>query len=203
MPRLIAALFKDRAQAAKALEALLELGIAQDQIVALGRNEGREISSISGFRSLEPHENNYEATLQRLNLPPGDLRIFRQGLQRGHALVAVSVDRNDIDKAIQVLEMFDPIDLNRESREWARAHAPRDREAGLGVSVSFVEGLTNTGDLPGMRNLAENPNDFGTPDMEVEEASRSAEPTRARQTGIAPIQRDLNRTGRIWAYGTD
>lgn len=56
MPQMIAALFQDPAQARQALQALLEMGIAQNRIVAGGNAEVREISPISGFRTLSARD---------------------------------------------------------------------------------------------------------------------------------------------------
>jgi len=50
MPRIVTALFKERAQAQQGLQALMAAGIAQTRITTIGLNEGgRDVSSISGY----------------------------------------------------------------------------------------------------------------------------------------------------------
>jgi hypothetical protein len=61
MPQMITALFRDPAQARQALQSLLEMGIAQNRIVAVGNADAREISSISGFRSLSVRDDALDA----------------------------------------------------------------------------------------------------------------------------------------------
>src|SRR5215211_4437703 len=98
MPQMIAALFRDPAQAHQALQSLIETGIAQNRIIAVGNRDAREISSISGFRSLAVPDDSV-AALHDLNLPESDLRVFEQGLRRGLTLIAARVDRENAEEA--------------------------------------------------------------------------------------------------------
>src|SRR4028118_1832590 len=87
MPQMITALFRDSAQAHRALQALMEMGIAQTKIVAAGFGEGRDVSSISGFRTLSTPDDS-QAALAGLNLPAPDPQLFEQGLPKGRARLA-------------------------------------------------------------------------------------------------------------------
>ena len=51
MPRIVTALFEDRAAAQRALQALMEAGVTRDRIALVGEDPGRDVSSISGFRT--------------------------------------------------------------------------------------------------------------------------------------------------------
>jgi hypothetical protein len=235
MPRIVTALFEDQARAQQALQALIETGLTQSQITAIGFSEGREVSSISGFRTLSAQDDSL-AALDDLELPEADLRLFRQGLGRGCALIAARIDQKDLDEAIRVLEMFDPMDVDRDSREWART-APSDngaadvgRPLGAGVTGGTTEGMTNTDALPGMGVITDATDELGTADLRTDETAQpdmgpgSTRPTgdrrddeRAAAPGVnelelhsrppapraGPFQRDTNRGGRVWAYGSD
>jgi len=174
---MIAALFRDHAQAQQALQSLLEMGIAQNRIVAAGNAEAREISSISGFRALSARDETLDA-LHDLNLPEADKRLFAQGIHRHCTLIAAQVDRDNVEEALRVLEMFDPIDLDASSREWLDEH-PSD-EAGAdagaplaaGIAGGSTGGMTNTSALPGMGHMAEGADDLGTQDLRTEEFSQ-------------------------------
>ncbi|MFC1457506.1 hypothetical protein ACETIH_12420 [Microvirga arabica] len=178
MPQMITALFRDPAQARQALQSLLETGIAQNRIVAVGNQDAREISSISGFRSLSARDDSMEA-LHDLNLPESDRRLFEQGLHRGHTLIAARVDRDDAEEAVRVLEMFDPVDLDGSSREWllengsARTGADAGAPLGAGITGGSGGGMTTTSSLPGMGLMAEGADDLGTTDLRTDEFAQT------------------------------
>ncbi|MBM1171190.1 hypothetical protein [Microvirga arabica] len=178
MPQMITALFRDPAQARQALQSLLETGIAQNRIVAVGNQDAREISSISGFRSLSARDDSMEA-LHDLNLPESDRRLFEQGLHRGHTLIAARVDRDDAEDAMRVLEMFDPVDLDGSSREWLsqngsdRTGADAGAPLGAGITGGSGGGMTTTSSLPGMGLMAEGADDLGTTDLRTDEFAQT------------------------------
>ena len=178
MPQMITALFRDPAQARQALQSLLEMGIAQNRIVAVGNADAREISSISGFRSLSARDDALEA-LRDLNLPESDKRIFEQGLHRHLTLIAAQVDRDNAEEAARVLEMFEPVDLDGSSREWLnesgsdRTGADAGAPLGAGITGGSGGGTTTTSALPGMGLMAEGADDLGTTDLRTDEFSQS------------------------------
>ncbi len=184
MPQMIAALFRDPAQARQGLQALLEMGIAQQRIVAVGNEDAREISSISGFRSLSARDDSLDA-LHDLNLPEADLRLFEQGLNNGFSLIAARVDQGDLDEAARVLEMFDPVDLDSSSREWLKASGTDQAGVGAGaplgagITGGAQGGTTNTGALPGMGLMAEGTDDLGSADLRTGE---NGQPNAGAQT---------------------
>ena len=178
MPQMIAALFRDPAQAHQALQSLLQMGIAQNRIVAAGNAEAREISSISGFRSLSARDDTLDA-LHDLNLPDSDKRLFEQGLRRHCSLIAAQVDRDNMEEAVRVLEMFDPVDLDGSSREWLeesgsdQAGADAGAPLAAGITGGSGAGTTTTGSLPGMGLMGEGADDLGTTDLRTDEFSQT------------------------------
>ena len=177
MSRIVTALFQDRAQAQQALQSLLETGIAQTRITTIGMDDGREVSGISGFRTLDiPDES--RAALRGLELPAGDVSLFEQELQRGCSLIAARVDRENMDQAIQVLEMFDPVDLDQNSRTVAENSAPQGGGAdvggplGAGITGGSGAGTTTTSALPGMGLMAEAADDLGSADLRTGETGQ-------------------------------
>lgn len=218
MPQMIAALFREPARARQALQSLLETGIAQHRIVAIGTEEAREVSSISGFRILSARDETGEA-LHDLDLPDDDRRVFEQGLRSGCTMIAARVDRDGMEEAARVLELFDPVDLDGSSREWLKDGGDRGAPLGAGITGGAQGGQTNTGALPGMGLMAEGADDLGSADLRAGEATttgtgarRSDE--RADREGVnefavapqpapdqpGPMQRHMNRGGRVWAY---
>ncbi len=192
MPQMITALFREPSQARQALQALMEMGIAQHRIVAVGSEDARKISSISGFRALSARDDSLEA-LHDLNLPAQDLRVFERGLREGFTMIAARVDRSDMEEAARVLEMFDPLDLDGSSREWLKASS--EDAAGVDLGAPLAAGITggaqagqtNTGSLPGMGQMAEGTDDLGSADLRTGEdqpnaGARSTAGTGARRS---------------------
>jgi hypothetical protein len=177
---MITALFRDPAQARQGLQALMEMGVAQNRIIAVGSEDAREISSISGFRSLSARDDSL-AALHDLNLPAADQRLFEQGLRRGHTLIAARIDRDDLDEAVRVLSMFDPVDLDGTSREWLEENPTGGQGAdvgaplGAGITGGGTAGTTNTGSLPGMGQMTEGSDALGSGDIR---AGDTAQPGR-------------------------
>ncbi|MBF9235231.1 hypothetical protein [Microvirga alba] len=161
MARMVLALFRDRGQARQGLQALLEMGIARDRIIGLGTKESREISSISGFRALSIDDDAL-AALRAMAPPEAELHRFEQGLREGLTLVGARIDQAKIPEALRVLAMFDPVDLDRESREWAKSAGPAEPSAGAGITLGAVEGISNTVALPGMESLVDSAEEVET-----------------------------------------
>lgn len=202
MPHIIAAVFDDFANAQRALEALIEAGVTPDRITLIGENPAREVSSISGFRELSARD----ATLAQphdLPLPQEDLRLYEQMVTRGHALVVARVDRDQIEEAARILEMFDPIDLDREGLQRTAGTGrssggvdvgePLGAALGSGVTASVTDAET----VPGTRAMAERPDDVGASELQADDAPSGAESTapiddrrieeRAAQPGVLAL----------------
>lgn len=178
MPRIVTALFEDRAQAQQALQALIAMGIAQSHIVAIGFSEARDVSSISGFRELAAPDE-ARAEIGRLGLPQSDLHLFEQGLRRGGALIAARIDRDNLDKAVRVLDMFDPSDLDSATREQAAKTSAGEpggdvgAPLGAGLAAGATGGMTNADALPGMGTMTNSTDDLGTADLRTGETNPS------------------------------
>jgi len=217
MPHLVTALFENAGQAQRALEALMETGVAASRISVAGIPEGRTVSSISGFRTLSAGEDAIRE-LRELFLPEEDLHAFARALQRGRTLVAVQASGQDRDETIRVLEMFEPVELEDGDRAERGAVDP-GAPLGAGLTGGAAEGLTNTGALPGMGAMVGG-GDLGTSDLRTDDAGRrdSALPTESarnreerpgvnalRSAAAAPggqgrLRLDMARRGRVRSY---
>jgi hypothetical protein len=188
MPRIVTALFETRAAAERALQALMETGVARDRIAIVGERHAAS-TELAPTRPSAPDENVLSA-LRDLALPGEDTRLFQEGLRRGCALVTVRVDQGDFGQAIQTLEMFDPVDLDRRSAEWltsgaAAAGAGVDvgGPLGAGLTAGAAAGLSNVSATPGMETLTQDTTALGTADLHTAEMSLSNEGLSAMATG--------------------
>ena len=185
MPRIVAALFEDQAAAQRALQAMLGTGVARDRIAITGEREAREVSSISGFRELSARDDSL-AELHDLPLPDDDLQVFEAGLRQGHVLLSARIDAENMEEALNVLEMFDPIDLDNRSEAWQRAQGGGSGAGsgggmgggvdvgaplGAGITGGAMGGTTNTSALPGTGSLTTGTHDAGTADLRTQEMS--------------------------------
>lgn len=173
MPRIVTALFKDRAAAQSALSALLGMGMARDRIAILEGGHG-QVSSISGFRELSARDDG-DAGLQDLGLPEEDVAELGEGLRRGGALLSARIESRDLEEVVSTLEMFDMLDLDSATQA-GRARGP-DRgpgaPLGAGITGGASAGSTNTAALPGMGQMADHTSDVGSADLRTGEAGLS------------------------------
>ena len=182
MPHIIAALFEDQARAQRALQGLMEAGVARDRIAIVGEGEGREVSSISGFRELSARDDT-TADLHDLPLPDEDLQIFEQGLRRGHVLMSARVDRENMEEAIRVIDLFDPIDIDRQSEAWSREPGGAGGAGGAdvgeplaaGVTAGMGTGTSNTAVMPGTGTMTDHTHDVGSADLRTTEAGQAGQ----------------------------
>lgn len=218
MPRTIAALYDNRGSADAALQALLEAGLAGHQSALLACKESRA-SELAPRRTLSPDEGHFRATLRALGLPEGDSAELEEAVRRGGCVLTVRVDGATIERAVEILEAFEPADLDRRAAEWRKGGwrpgaAAVGAPLGADLAAGAGAGLSNTEALPGMRGVAGAADDLGTAQMRTPEHGRldagsSATATGARlgdaradMPGVRELayRRDTDRTGRVRAY---
>lgn len=181
MPRLLAALFETSTSADDALRTMLEAGIARDRIALVGTDRAGG-SEMAPFR--ETPTGGDAHGLRRLGLPTEDVRLFEQGLGRGHVLMTARVEDDAVGEAIRILEMFDPVDLDRRSAE-RREAAVGDETGGIDVgaplgadlAAGMGPGNTNLASVPGAGTLVDDTSSLGTADL------RSSVPNPAGRDG--------------------
>jgi hypothetical protein len=183
MPQIITALFEDYGQAQRALEALIEAGMARDRIAIIGERPGSEVSSISGFRELSARDDAL-AELHDLPLPDEDMQLFEKALRRGCVLIAARVERQNMEEAIRILEMFDPIDLDRRSETWAQ-DASSGADAGAPLGAAPLIGLPDAANLGAMTDS----------NLDIDASEPRAQPDLYR--------RDTDRAGPVRTYSRD
>ena len=194
MPRIITALYETRAAAERALQALMETGVARDRIAIVGERHatGTEVAPSRAPASNE----NVVTALRDLALPREDAQLFEAGLRRGYVLVSARVEGGDIDRAVQTLEMFDPVDLDRQSaallggagsQAGAGGGVDVGGPLGAGLTAGSGQGNTNLESVPGMGTMADDTSGLGTADLRTSEKGlsdqgRSAVPAGDRRT---------------------
>jgi hypothetical protein len=220
VPRTIAALFDDRGAAEGALQALLETGIAGHGSALLACKDARP-SELAPGRALDPNHARFAAALRQFGLPERDTAEFEEAVRRGGCMLTVRVEAGALDKAISLIEAFDPVDLDRRSAEWRKAAGAAGGSGidvgaplGAGLTAGAGSGTSNTAAVPGMAGMAQSTHDVGSSDLRTQDLARFDQGSSARATGGtrpeeragAPgtldlrYNRDTSRTGRVRAY---
>lgn len=182
MPHIITAAFEDFGNAQRALEALIAAGVTPDRVALIGESPGREVSSISGFRELSSRDDTL-AQLHDLPLPEEEQRLYGRMVSRGHAVIAARVDRDRVEEAARILEMFEPVDLDRESLQQTdtgrRDSGGVDIGEPLGAALSsgITAGITDAETVPGTRAMADRTDDAGASELRTGETPQEAEST--------------------------
>lgn len=188
MPRLIAAVYADRANADRALQALIAEGVARDRI-ALAGGERHPSSELAPGREMAQG-----GALVALGLPEADRRAFETAVARGEVVVSVRLaDDRDGERATQILEMFDPVDLDARSAQVSAGHGGGigsgvdvGAPLGAGLTAGSGSGTDNVSAAPGMGTLTDDTSTLGTADlgtqgMNLSDQGLSTTPTGGRR----------------------
>jgi hypothetical protein len=220
VPRTIVALFDDRGAAEGALQALIEAGVAGHHSALLACRQARP-SEMAPGRALDPDHARFAAALRELGLPERDTAEFEEAVRRGGCMLSLRVEAGALDKAIALIEAFDPADLDRRSADWhkgagsgAGSGVDVGAPLGAGLTAGAAAGATDTAAVPGMAGMAQSTHDVGSSDLRTQDLARFDQGSSARATGgmrpeeraAAPgalelrYSRDTSRTGRVRAY---
>ena len=157
----ISAMFDNRAEAERAIEALVSE-------VGLHRSSVRMDDGAGAAGTLQPEqEKGFFASLKELFVPEEDSHTYAEGLRRGSMLVSAQLDEAQMDRAMDVLEQHGAVDLNERETEWRSGGwtgrgATAATVAGTGVAVSAVSDGSRTG-LAAMPSTSASDGSTGNP----------------------------------------
>ena len=111
----IATLFATRAEADRAADALREAGFSHGDITVV--DQSSHTPSTTGAGTAD--QGGFWDSLKSLFSGADDVEGYYEGVNRGQALLTVHVDdAGEADRAADVLERFDPIDLDAQEATW-------------------------------------------------------------------------------------
>lgn len=144
--RSLSALFDTRAEADRAVAALLEAGIA-DAVLTGGENQG--YGSVPRDASVENRDKGFFEQLGDFFFPDEDRYTYAEGLNRGAFLVTVdNIPADQYERALDILDDEGAVDLDAREAEWrsegwtnepvvgSLAAAPTARDEGLPGTVA-------------------------------------------------------------------
>jgi stress response protein YsnF len=113
--RTITAMFDDRAEAERAVEALVTtVGLDRS---AVRVEPGSGATTASGIAE----DKGFFASLKDLFVPDEDHHAYAEGLRRGSVLVTAQVEEVRVDRAMDILEQHGAVDLDQREAEWRKS----------------------------------------------------------------------------------
>ena len=166
MPRSLTALFSSRASAEATRDRLVAAGISANEIdiqdqgtYAGGQTSGEHKGFMDGLKGMFSAHDDHQA--------------YAEGITRGQVLLTATVKDNETDRAIQVLEASDAIDLDRQETEWRSSGWTGQATAGATDEIVPAR-------IPEAVASATVPSSCGRPVKRLSSASRRSSPRRSR-----------------------
>ena len=114
MPRTLTAMFDTRAAAEATRERLLQAGVSSSEI-------DLQDQSTYGGDAASPQKGGLMEGLRGMFGAHDDHHAYAEGVSRGHVLLTATVHDDQSDRAIQVLEQSEAIDLDARESEWRQS----------------------------------------------------------------------------------
>ncbi len=163
MSRTITALFDTRAEAEAAKTRLTSASIDADNVRIVDQSSGSDLgmggsSGMSSSSGSSSEGHGFWAGLKDMFVPDEDRHSYNEGISRGGSLLYASVDDDDVDRAIDLLEQTGSIDMDEREKSWKSegwaGYTPSNLGStggtgmgttGLGASTGTSMGTTSTG----------------------------------------------------------
>jgi len=127
MTRIVTAVFASRADADRARDMLLRLGLGLDRI---GLHDDPDRPTLPASRDAPGGEAGLPALLDALFLPDADVAAHREALRRGRAVVSAEVEDAQVQAVRQALDEAGAEDLDAHEHAWRREGWSPARMAG-------------------------------------------------------------------------
>ena len=150
MAKTVTCLFGSDSQASSIVRELEQSGISQGKICLFtASGDNRTWDGTSGFdeSTSGSHHDRVENYLITNGVPHDDARAYAEGVRRGHALIAVRCDDDEVDRVVDILDDDDVLDLDERQDAW-RSEGWSHQGSGvadLGGTATTSAGMLGTG----------------------------------------------------------
>jgi len=155
MAKTVTCLFGSESQASAIVSELEQSGISRGSICLFsnsGNNRFWDGTSSFDESSSGSHHDRVEHYLISNGVPRDDARAYAEGVRRGHTLVAVRCDEDEVDRVVDILDDDDVLDLDERQDSWRSEGWSRygsdTGELGTGAATTSA-GMLGAGDLTG------------------------------------------------------
>lgn len=121
MAKTVTCLFNSEAQASTIIQRLEDAGLSRGRICMFSNSGNNRLwDGSTGFDQSEGGADNdrVERYLNSNGVPRDDAHAYAEGVRRGHTLVAVRCDDNEVDWVVDILDDDDVLDLNERQDAW-------------------------------------------------------------------------------------
>jgi len=152
MAKTVTCMFNNEAQAMSIVQRLEQSGIEQGKICLFsnsGNNRFWEGTGNFDQGTTDAGDDRVGRYLMDNGVPASDAHAYAEGVRRGHALVAVRCDDDEVDDVIDVLDGDDVLDIDERQENW-RSEGWTGHGAGMtGVADAMTAGATGalSGDM--------------------------------------------------------
>lgn len=126
MSRTITAMFDSRSEAESARARLSSSGLEAERVRIIDQETGSSTGGAGG-------QDGFWASLKDLFMPDEDRHAYGEGIRRGGYMLVAEVEKDDVDRACQLLDQDGSIDFEQRQSEWRNqgwAGYQADRQAG-------------------------------------------------------------------------
>lgn len=149
MAKTITSLFESESQASSIVRRLEESGVPSGEICVFTQGgSDRTWESGTGYDNGLQGPDRVVNFLERNGVPSSDARAYGEGVRRGHALVAVRCDDDEVDQVVSILGGNDTLDLDERQTSWRSEGWTGHDTGAVGAS-----GSTATGTATGLGGL--------------------------------------------------
>src|SRR5215217_7922480 len=119
MAKTITSMIQSETHASSVVRRLEEAGISSGEIcVFTERGTDRTWDSGTGYDQGLSGPDRVAGFLERNGVPSSDARAYAEGVRRGHALVAVRCDDDEVEDVVRILEGDETLDLDERRNSW-------------------------------------------------------------------------------------
>jgi len=145
MDKTVTCLFNSEAQASSIISRLEDTGLSRGRICMFSNSGNNRFWDDSpGFTEGESGSDNgrVEHYLRNNGVPADDAHTYAEGVRRGHTLVAIRCNDNEVDWVVDILDDDDAVDLDERQDAW-RSEGWSDYGSGV-ADVGSAPATANT-----------------------------------------------------------
>jgi uncharacterized protein (TIGR02271 family) len=193
MAKTVTCLYSSDAEASSIVRRLEDANISQGKICLFtqtGNSRFWEGTSSFGSDASTAGDNNVAHYLTSNGVPADDAHAYAEGVRRGHALVAVRCDDDEVDRVVDILDNDDVLDIDERQDTWRS-----EGWTGYDSSNSDMRdaSLTTSAGMLGGTGLS-NQDSMRTRDRDLAQGSDEVIPVAEEELHVG--KRDVNR-GRV------
>ncbi len=118
MAKTVTCLFNSESQASSIVRKLEDAGFTQGKICLFSKTGNNRIWDGTSDDASGLSHDRVEDYLSRNGVPQHDARAYAEGVRRGHALVAVRCDDDEVNEVIRIMDNEDALDIDERQAAW-------------------------------------------------------------------------------------